>query len=220
MKIKGDNSGFKINSSHQSFNDKQKNVFDQLSALENNIHKPATQQQPINIQRSNRTFLIEQREETKYLRGRESIFKRPEQPISRCLPVGRVPDFRKNPSKWTKYSLEDVKDEDMSERSNTAAALSFLKELENRKETLTDFKSEPPPEKIIFKKSSLIKEEVNEKKEIQSSSFKNSKVVMPEYIVGQKVKKEKKNKEKRNASSLKQLKLDHLSQYDDGEEEC
>ena len=39
----------------------------------------------------------------------------------------RVPDYKKNPDKWTKYSLEDV--DTMTNRQNTSAALQFLKTL-------------------------------------------------------------------------------------------
>ena len=40
----------------------------------------------------------------------------------------RVPDHRKRPQNWTYYSLEDVTGADMSEKSNTQAALAFLDE--------------------------------------------------------------------------------------------
>ena len=38
-----------------------------------------------------------------------------------------VPDHKKNPNKWTKYSLADV--DLVTDRGNTAAALDFLKDL-------------------------------------------------------------------------------------------
>ncbi|XP_061188234.1 uncharacterized protein LOC133196308 [Saccostrea echinata] len=40
----------------------------------------------------------------------------------------RTPDYKAHPEKWTKYSLEDVGNEDMSESSNTRAAFAFLEE--------------------------------------------------------------------------------------------
>ncbi|KAL3843209.1 hypothetical protein ACJMK2_021154 [Sinanodonta woodiana] len=40
----------------------------------------------------------------------------------------RKPDFEVNPDRWTRYSLEDVKDEDMSSSANKKAALAFLME--------------------------------------------------------------------------------------------
>ena len=40
---------------------------------------------------------------------------------------GYTPDYKKNPDKWTKYSLADV--DNMTDRSNSAAAFQFLKAL-------------------------------------------------------------------------------------------
>ena len=45
-----------------------------------------------------------------------------------------VPDFKKNPDKWTCYTLGDVSEKDMSERSNTNAALAFLDERKKERE--------------------------------------------------------------------------------------
>ena len=39
-----------------------------------------------------------------------------------------VPDHKKHPQHWTYYSLEDVMGSDMSEKSNTQAALAFLED--------------------------------------------------------------------------------------------
>ena len=47
----------------------------------------------------------------------------------------RVPsasDLRRNPQSWTKYSLADVTTDQLSDRSNTSAALDFLKQLRKR----------------------------------------------------------------------------------------
>ena len=62
---------------------------------------------------------------------------------------GRVPDFEKNPSKYTKYSLKDVPE--VSQRSNSAAAFDFLRQLKEKNEG----ESEPAADlsqKIVFKK--------------------------------------------------------------------
>src|SRR5699024_3675435 len=104
-----------------------------------------------------------------------------------------IPDFKKNPHKWKKYSLADVKDEDMSDRSNTKTALSFLNELKSRNimDTSDSESTSEEPRKIVFNKlpSTLKTTSLNNKEEVKSS-FRSSKVVMPEYVVGQKVKKE------------------------------
>ena len=60
---------------------------------------------------------------------------------------GRVPDFVKNPEKYTKYSLKDVPE--VSNKSNSAAAFDFLRKLKEDKDT------EPAADlnqKIVFKK--------------------------------------------------------------------
>jgi Tumour suppressing sub-chromosomal transferable candidate 4 len=41
-------------------------------------------------------------------------------------------DHRRNPQSWTKYSLADVTTDQLSDRSNTSAALDFLKQLRRR----------------------------------------------------------------------------------------
>ncbi|XP_058461619.1 U5 small nuclear ribonucleoprotein TSSC4 [Malaya genurostris] len=158
----------------------------------------------------------------KKFRGRESIFKRPALPINRCLPTSRVPDFKKNPHKWTKYSLEDV---DISDRTNTAAAFSFLREMETQKqedekmaEEVSSGGSTSFRGKVRFNRSLKLKSHLEEEDEPSQSKddtpkVKGSKVLMPEYVVGQKIKKTKSVRlgtatSKRDRS--KELKLDHL----------
>ncbi|XP_076471021.1 uncharacterized protein LOC143300956 [Babylonia areolata] len=63
---------------------------------------------------------------------REAQFRRPSgRPPGRHRGRGRysrIPDHRNKPQNWTYYSLEDVQGSDMSEKSNTQAALAFLDE--------------------------------------------------------------------------------------------
>lgn len=57
-----------------------------------------------------------------------STFKRPQRrPFYKHGRQG-VPDFRKHPEKYTHYSLGDVSERDMSDRSNAQAAFAFLEE--------------------------------------------------------------------------------------------
>ncbi|XP_058832958.1 U5 small nuclear ribonucleoprotein TSSC4 [Topomyia yanbarensis] len=159
-------------------------------------------------------------------RGRESIFKRPALPINKCLPASRIPDFKKNPHKWTKYSLEDV---DISDRSNTAAALSFLRDMESQKqddalmaeetvgEGSTSFRGKVRFNRSLKLKSQLEEEEDPSTTEENRPKVKGTKVLMPEYVVGLKMKKAKTAKlgsasSKRDHS--KELKLDHLLDED------
>lgn len=142
--------------------------------------------------------------------------------------------MQKNPHKWTKYSLEDV---DTSDRSNTAAAFSFLREIESQKrdQQQTDQDEEGPTEfksKVRFNRSVKLQarlEEVDKPPptEEDKPKVKGCKVVMPEYVVGQKPKKSRPVKvgvgaagggsSKRDRSS--ELKLDHLMEEEDDEED-
>lgn len=194
---------FILKNSSKNFMERQKNIFDQLSTLQCNLQKDEemeVEEPPTVSNKANRSVM-------RQFRGKESIFKRPQDPINKNY-MRTIPDFKKNPHKWKKYSLADVKDEDMSDRSNTKAALSFLNELKNRssEEMVTDRTEEM--QKIVFKKVyTTVKDDT--KNEEEKPSFRSSKVVMPEYVVGQKVKKDKKNRKIQSSGSA-QLKLDHL----------
>ncbi|XP_033212613.1 uncharacterized protein LOC117170160 [Belonocnema kinseyi] len=174
-------------------------------------------------------------------RGKDSIFKRPECPApSRAIPRS-IPDHHKNPHKWTKYSLGDVSNADMSDRSNAQAAFSFLNDLKSRKQLTCGSSEEEESmqigEPVLFKSKNRTNSQIQFRKpkndttgKIADSSdtpendkkaiFRNSKVVMPEYIVGQKpIKKihKKDNSEADNRS--KNVKLDHLQDAEEEEEE-
>lgn len=149
-----------------------------------------------------------------------------------------------NPHKWKKYTLDDT---DTSERTNAAAAFDFLREIENRKRargdidvdgSLRDVDDEmdgSTPGKIVFKtrkrapnaaattfNSSMplkaIVEGGSAETEDQRPVLRGCKVVMPEYVVGQRVTREKKvatvAKEK-VAAPQKVLKLGHLFEDED-----
>ncbi|EAT41642.1 AAEL006755-PA [Aedes aegypti] len=229
-----------------SFEDKKKALFASLESAERSIPVDSVLHQDDNVDydqrrrtdrdsgsRRNRRSSSERGPIRKF-RGKESIFKRPAAPISKCLPMSRVPDFKKNPQKWTKYSLEDV---DISDRSNTAAAFSFLREMENKKQdqpSLEATGSESATHgfrgKVKFNRSIKLKSQLEEEQETppteeEKPKVKSTKVVMPEYVIGQKVKKPKPVKlgmasSKRDRS--KELKLDHLMDEEedpDGEDD-
>lgn len=142
--------------------------------------------------------------------------------------------FKVNPHKWTKYSLDDA---DISDRTNTSAAFDFLKEIEARKDSSDDDDDDIPyrdqegtsdnnsrkRHMILVKRTSSIKDRTKQDSDEEADSkvvLKGSKVVMPEYVIGQKVKKNK-NKLKTNSSAVKvkskEMKLNHL--LDDEENE-
>lgn len=211
------NNSFNLKATNADFAQRQKNVFDQLKVLENN-RKNTTNSNSMEIDDEVNTNRRNQRSITKHFRGKESIFKKPQNIAPKNF-INRIPDFKKNPHKWTRYSLDDVRDEDISDKGNTKAALSFLKELEDRNNQDTDCNQgqrEQVPTKIIFKKhtSTVISPKQEENPESSKPSFRSSKVVMPEYVVGQKMKKEKKNKSIK-AGKGKELKLDHLLDDED-----
>lgn len=205
-----------------SFHERQKNLFNLLKDAEEQYsfsksNKVTTTQDYGTIDRKSYRKL---KHEMKQFRGKQSIFKRPEANIRECLETKAVPDHVKNPEKWKYYSLSDVTTEQMSDATNTATALAFIKELEEKHE---DHRTEQ--EKLdddIFKKprfnfSTAIKKRSEEKRAI----VKGGKVIMPEYVVGMSKKKEKKNtlvikKQSKETEACKkiELKLDHLYEED------
>ncbi|XP_034656425.1 uncharacterized protein LOC117893791 [Drosophila subobscura] len=156
----------------------------------------------------------------KRMRGKESIFKKPEMPIGRCLKPRKTPDYQMNPHKWKKYSLEYV---DISDQSNSSAALSFLRQMDAQRETgAEDDAAMEAGGKIEFKKKSKLNrnlkklqaEEVDDV-ELDKPQLRGSKLVMPEYIIGQKPQKQKKTKPKDNQSrAAGKLQLSHLEEED------
>lgn len=135
-----------------------------------------------------------------------------------------IKTFQKNPRKYTHYTLDDVSD--TSDRTNTSAAFSFLKELEDRKnnESEMDYEEESGcnSQKIVFKKSVKLRpREVEEDPQLNAKKIQSTKIVMPEYVVGekrQKPKKDRKPKQSLPASSSNSLRL-RLSHLDEEEEE-
>lgn len=248
---------FVLHGGNTAFANRQKLLFEKLSTAEKECNKAkvsisdaemedevSTEPQPRGQKRKS---------ETKRFRGKESIFKRPEGPAPRSV-SRNIPDYRRNPHKWVKYSLDDVSNDDMTERSNTRAALSFLKELkarrsrelvgtdrvgmvidETEKETKTDAdKKDEDRMEVAFKprtirKASGIKFKKPVGTEGESSGsvvvdhdenpmFRGSKIIMPEYVVGQKQRrKTKKEKSAGRIERTKQLKLDHLEERDEEE---
>ncbi|XP_026465622.1 protein TSSC4-like [Ctenocephalides felis] len=155
---------------------------------------------------------------TKKFRGKESIFKRPEAPKPKRLHPNNRPDFLKNPHKWTKYSLENISSTDMSESSNASAAFTFLKELEDRRDqnNMKNISRDVGPK---YNSSVKVKLDTMDN-DSDTKSFKNMKVVMPEYVVGQSIKKKTVlQKQTHTKSNKKELKLSHLMDEDECDED-
>ncbi|KAH8305235.1 hypothetical protein KR018_006111 [Drosophila ironensis] len=154
------------------------------------------------------------------MRGKESIFKKPELPIGRCLKPRKTPDYQVNPHKWKKYSLADV---DISDQSNSAAALSFLRQIDAQKEAEAE---EVAGGKIEFKKTSKLSRNLKQLQqqeeadtELEKPQLRGSKLVMPEYVIGQKPSRQRKSKPKANQSRASgTLQLSHLAEDEEADE--
>merc|ERR1711915_415484 len=113
---------------------------------------------------------------------------------------GKVPDFVKNPKKYTKYSLEDVPE--LSDRANSAAAFDFLKQLKEK----NNEESEPAADlsqKMVFSKR--VKKDVGEK--TINTVEGNSKIDLED------VKMKESKSQKKNKSM--QMKLSHLDEEEE-----
>lgn len=241
---------FVLRGGDEAFTNRQRLLFNQLAIAESkcNKHDESEADKAETDEHRKRSAPSDdqrQKRETKRFRGKESIFKRPEGPAPRAN-FRNIPDYHRNPHKWVKYSLDDVPSEDMTEDSNTQAAMSFLRELKaRRKEEKADecgeemdiepcesnaqdstemprFKSKKHTSQITFKKPKLIETaddtaiaELDEK-----PIFKSSKIILPEYVIGQKPKRTRTRKQLVvKVDRSKELKLDHLQEPDEEEED-
>lgn len=75
-----------------SFNDKKKMLFDSLTTAEQCIK--GTRLEQIEETYSDRTRQNQSKEVSRRFQGKESIFKRPEAPIGKCLRPRRMPDHQ------------------------------------------------------------------------------------------------------------------------------
>lgn len=103
---------------------------------------------------------------------------------------------------------------------NTTAAFNFLRQLEDRKYDEDDMDTEEAGSsgKIVFKKSIRLKPKEDEvDPQINAKKIQSNKIVMPEYVVGEKRQKPKKDKSKDQKSSSKgpSLRLSHLDEEED-----
>lgn len=209
---------------NSEFLNRQKSVFEMLDAVAKDNEK-IVQLQPslkreAHCERNKPSK--RQKHDTRQFRGKESIFKRPEAPPPARF-LRNVPDYRRNPQKWTKYTLSDVSQDDMSDQSNTAAAMSFLRELKAKKKS-EQMAMDTEVKAITFKKpSSFIPNSVptddqDNKDKYETPSFRSSKLIMPEYVIGGKKTPKRitsTSKPSNPKPSLKEIKLDHLVEDDE-----
>lgn len=239
-------SNFTLRGGDAAFANRQRLLFDQLSIAENNCNKRVISEvDDTEMGECDRSLTSrddhKQKRETKKFRGKESIFKRPEGPAPRAN-FRNIPDYHRNPHKWVRYSLDDVSSEDMTERSNMQAAMSFLKELKERREKeevdqyeekmdiepeselqdSVEFKSKKrtSTSQVRFRKPQT-KDTAEDSKNVIDSKlvFKSSKIILPEYVVGQRPKKiSKQDRPVVKVDRSKELRLDHLQEPDEEED--
>jgi hypothetical protein len=230
---------FFIKGGDVGFADRQKRIFNTLIVEEKNRNERQEESDHYNDNTLPAMNTVQSRKrcrsETKQYRGKESIFKRPDAPPPR-FKNKNVPDYHRNPHKWIKYSLGDVSQEDMSDQSNTAAALSFLKEMKERKRPNEMEVDDIVPDQITFKEPVSVGGVLSQQgtsrifagtrgdsaNEDAKACFQSSKLIMPEYIIGMTKKKDKKKHEKldhfpQNENITSKIKLQHLTEEDDSE---
>jgi len=129
-----------------------------------------------------------------------------------------VPDHKKNPGKWTKYSLADV--DTMTDKSNSAAAFDFLNTIKSRKkgnEELMETEEPAADHKPIFKRPPKKKTLPTAADKQSGGSFVGAKHVLPEYVVGAAtaVKKTEKKVSSTSKGAGNALRLSHLDEEEE-----
>ena len=153
-------------------------------------------------------------------KGEESIFKRPmpklkrpsHRPRKQSLPLKKMPaDHGRNPQKWIKYSLASTSE--MTDRSNTAAAFSFLREMEERKAKEAQQQEEQlDGNKVVFKKPKTREDQASS----SSRGYRDGKLLMPAFEFGsKKAGHKKKSKQAESTGSAgRTMTLQHLADPD------
>ncbi|XP_071447271.1 U5 small nuclear ribonucleoprotein TSSC4 [Hetaerina americana] len=206
---------FFVKGGGSAFSNRQKDIFGQLVDAEKETTEKQRDNKVVYMKNDDEHPVMDidiskpPRRQCKKFRGKESIFKVPDVPP--LFKPTAIPDFKRNPHKWVRYDLGDVSQDDMSEQANRSAAMSFFHELDERKKRQNEdddnFGECPKP--ITFrdpKKSSSIlleKEKLITKVDEEEGKphFRSSKLIMPEYIVGEKKPKKKMKREVKAGSS-------------------
>ncbi|OXU22386.1 hypothetical protein TSAR_005078 [Trichomalopsis sarcophagae] len=114
-----------------SFIDRQKQLNQQLLKIERDLNKHNNHRDSNVPKLEDLCTISRNRNKIKGFRGRQSIFKRPEGPAPKTN-LRPIADYRRNPTKWTYYNLDNVSD--ISDESNREAAFAFLNDLRERRE--------------------------------------------------------------------------------------
>ncbi|XP_011501037.1 PREDICTED: uncharacterized protein LOC105364724 [Ceratosolen solmsi marchali] len=125
------NSGENFIYINNNFVDRQKHLNEQLGIAEKSLNKHNNHKDSHVPRLEELSIKSHKKIKIKGFRGRQSLFKRPEGPAPRSK-FRIIPDYRKNPTKWTCYSLDNVSD--ISNETNSETAFLFLNELRQRKQ--------------------------------------------------------------------------------------
>lgn len=105
---------------------------------------------------------------------------------------------------------------------NTTAAFNFLRQIEEQKQKKVE-ESNDKDQKVVFKKSVKLRPKDNEPDpQLDAKKIQGNRVVMPEYVVGEKRKVQRPNRDRRSHTETskpsKQLNLSHLNEDEDDED--
>jgi len=124
---------YNLNTNNNQFSQKAKSVFDSLSQLESahrvKVNEYSTNQMQIEETLEGEESATFEKTARSNKVKEEFVFKVPSADFKQALPSikkSSQPGYVVNPQKWKKYSLEDVDSNQMTNRSNYMAAMSFL----------------------------------------------------------------------------------------------
>jgi hypothetical protein len=177
------NESFLVRSNNSDFSGRQNQIFDQLDNLAKQYDRdviarhdpPPPEPEVEDLRTPDDVFVVPTRRPPPRRRfptrcGNDNITQNHYKP----------PDHRIHPEKWTRYSLDDVTEDQMTEKSNSAAAFEFL--------SRNKFEVTSASSQVTRFNVQCGKRKVNEAEETPSprSSTSSGKWVMPEYVVGRK----------------------------------
>ena len=209
---------FSLVGTDTGFSSRSQDVFSSLATIEakHGAFQKAATSTTRQRQDNEKLMKSDPRVEEALQRNKPNVFKRPRE-FARPARK-RAPDFRDHPERWTKYDLSDVPGDQMTERSNTAAAMDFLNAQRKRNEEM-DGVDDTSECTIQFKKpTTKVSRQTSHAKRGSDTSdvaFGNSKLVMPEYVVGQSASKRRQTSRVTGQVKCDAVGLGHLTHSDD-----
>lgn len=172
---------YNLNTNNNQFSEKAKSVFDSLSHLES-AHRLKVNEYSISEMQIEEPLEEEKNPLEKAVNSNkikeEFVFKVPSTDFKQILPSNKKsnqPDYVLNPQKWKRYSLEDVDTNQMTNKSNYMAAMSFLNARKQHEENETMEHSEQIEfNKPFGKKDVRVEDEIRNKYVDDESSEKQN----------------------------------------------